>query len=176
MTFIIQNIWWILIAAIVVLGGAAWLMFVTRFGHQLMDSLRPNTGKHIKALVFCEDKQIRDRKCNIDTYCITIEPKHSSFKLIHDLLLTSNKTGNQFLCLNERDTNPIDFTNKLGKEDYAKYPNAVDIYVQTANDLDNQITGEDSKSMMGMSVSIVVLGLAVIFCVIAILVFWGGKG
>lgn len=173
MQFIIQHIW-LVMGFIVVISAIGAFMFL-KSKSRIMDWLKPNSEKYIPCKKFCEDKQIRDRKLKVETYCITDEKQMTAYHLDHELLCTSD-AGNQFLCINERDDFPIDFNGKLTPEKRKEYPNAQRVYIDTANDVDNKATTETTKNFMGMTLSLIALGVAVVFVVIAIIYFWQARG
>jgi hypothetical protein len=176
MQFILQNIWLILGVAVVVVIVSAWILMSSGLFHRMLDWMRPDSDKHIKAKVFAEDKNIRDRKLKIGRYVISDTKKCRSFYLIHDLLVTAANSSRQFLCLTERGSVPIDFHNVMTKEKLAKYPSAQKVFIDTTADIRSAASKESAHNMMGMSLSIIALAGALVFIVIAIIIFWGNKG
>jgi len=176
MEFILNNIWYILIiGAVVLIGGGALLIYTGRL-HWLMDILRPNNPRYIKAKVFCEDKQIRDRKLKIGKYVISDDKNRRSYHLIHDLLLTKANTHKQFLALNERDDIPIDFHEKMTPDKREQYPSAQRVFIDTTADIQSNAAKEAASNIMGMSLSIIALGGALAIIVMAIVMFWQNRG
>lgn len=174
MSFITNNIWYYLgIGAFILIAGS-YLYLFTGIGRRMRDWMSPASDKFINVKFLCEDKHIRDRKLKIEKYCITDEKKKRGFHLVHDLLLNKGGAG-QFLVLNERDAFPIDFLGELKDEDKKKYPNAQRVFIDTTNDTDNESAQEGTKNFMGMSLSIIAMSGALVFIVMAIIVFWGGN-
>jgi hypothetical protein len=174
--FILHNLWYIVGAIVLILGGGTWWILSSGAMPRFLDMVNPAGDKRIKAKLFCEDKQIRDRNLKVETYCITDEKKMSAYHLVHELLLTGHSTGKQFLCLNERNSFPIDFSNQLTDEKRNQYPDAQRVYIDTANDIDSKATSDAAKNMMGMSLSIIAMAGALAFIVMAIIIFWKGGG
>lgn len=165
-----------ILAGIIIIGGLiAWMVMSGGFT-RLMDWARPNSDKYIRAKVFCEDNQIRDRKLKIERYAVSDDKNHRSYHLVHELLVRQNGSNKQFLALTQRDAFPIDFHNKLKKEEREKYPTAQKIFIDTTADIRSNAARESAKNMMGMTLSIVALMGGLVFVVMAIIVFWQGKG
>ena len=170
---------WILIGFLVVIGGG-WALFATGLLHRLMDWMKPNSDKFIPAKVFCEDKQIRDRRLKVGRYVISDVKKHRSFYLVHDLLLTSPTGQGKFLTLTERSAFPIDFHNRVSKDERAKYPSAQRVFIDTTADIRSESAREANNNFMAQSLSIIALAAAVIVVIFGIIVFYqaraGGSG
>jgi len=173
--FILQNWWWMLIVLIMIVLGGAWFLIASGYIHRAIDWLRPDSEKHIRAKMFCEDKQIRDRKLKIDRYCISDYKKMRSFHLIHDLLITKAGSSKQFLALTERGTIPIDFQGVMTKDKLAKYPSSQKVFIDTTADIRSNASRESANSMITMSLSVIAMAVALIFLVMSIFVFWGDK-
>jgi len=176
MQFIVQNIWLILGVVIVVVVGSAWWLMTSGYLHRALDWLRPDSDKHIQAKMFCEDKNIRDRKLKIGRYCIFDTKKCRAFYLIHDLLLAGANSNKQFLCLTERGSVPIDFHNVMTPDKLARYPSAQKVFIDTTADIRSNASKESARNMMGMSLSIIALMGGLVFIIIAIVIFWGNRG
>lgn len=176
MAFIIHNLWYIIAGVFLLLGIGGWWVISSGGFQKFRDWTSPSSDKFVKAKLFCEDKQIRDRKLKIETYCVSDDKKMASYHLVHELLLTGGETGQQFLAINERDDFPIDFNSQLTDEKRKEYPNAQRVYIDTANDIDSKEAGNATANFMGMSLSIIVLAGAIIFVVMAIIVFWNRGG
>jgi hypothetical protein len=177
LAFILHNILYLIIGGAVLLTAFVWWFMASGTFSRLMDSMRPASDKHIRAKLFCEDKQIRDRKLKIETYCISDEKKVASYHLVHELLLTGTEKGTQFLALNERDSFPIDFSGAfLDKEKRKEYPNAQRVYIDTANDTDSREAGNQAQNFMGMTLAIIAGSGALIVVVLGIIVFWHRGG
>ena len=176
MAFIIQNLWLIIGAIFVLIVGGGWWFFSSGSFQRFRDWTSPSSDKFIKAKLFCEDKQIRDRKLKVETYCISDEKKMAGYHLVHDLLITGAGTGRQFLAINERDSFPISFGKQLTPEKRKQYPTAQRVYIDTANDIDSREAGDSARNFMGMSLSIIALAGALVFVVLAIIIFWKTRG
>lgn len=175
MIFILQNWWWMLALLVIAVIAIAWFVMSSGYVHRGLDWLRPDSDKHIRAKMFCEDKQIRDRKLKIDRYCISDYKKMRSFHLIHDLLITKAGSSKQFLALTERGTIPIDFQGVMTKDKLAKYPSSQKVFIDTTADIRSNASRESANNMMAMSVSVIAMAVALIFLIMAIFMFWGDK-
>lgn len=176
MQFIIQNIWLIVIIITALAGLGVWWVMTSGVLQRLMDMFNSTGATYIAAKLFCEDKQIRDRKLKVGNYCINDEKIKCGFHLVHDFLITGKNTGKQFLALSPRDSFPIDFHGRMTPEKRKQYPDAQRIYIDTANDIDNSTASEAAKNLMGMSLSIIAMAGALVFIVLAIIVFWQTRG
>lgn len=175
MAFIVHNLWYIIAGVFLLLGVGGWWVISSGGFQKFRDWTSPSSDKYVKAKLFCEDKQIRDRKLKIETYCVSDDKKMAGYHLVHELLLTGD-SGQDFLAINERDDFPIDFNNQLDDEKRKEYPDAQRVYIDTANDIDSKEAGNATANFMGMSLSIIVLAGAVIFVVMAIILFWHRGG
>lgn len=176
MQFILHNIWYILLVLLIVAVGGGWLMFATSIGRRLMDWMKPTSDKYISTKLFCEDKQIRDRKAKVGRYVISDEKKRRSFYLVHKLLLSNPFGKGKFLALTERNARPIDFHNRITKEEWAKFPSAQRVFIDTTADLRSQSSKEATNNFMAMSLSLIAMSGAVIVIILGIIVFWQGRG
>lgn len=174
MEFILNNIWYILIGLFLILGLGGGLLITTGYINRLLDWIRPNSDKYIKAKMLCEDKNIRDRRLKIGRYCISDDRKHRAFHLVHDLLI--NKGATQFLAISERSAYPIDFNNKLTEDERSKYPSATDVFIDTTGDIISDSAKENiqNTSMMVLAIIASLGGLA--FVVMAIILFIQNRG
>jgi hypothetical protein len=164
------------IIGLVVVAGGSYVLFFTGWGSRLKDFFRPNTDKYVRAKVFGEDREIRDRKLKIERYTITDEKKRRSYQLVHDLYLYGANSNAKFLALNERDDFPIDFHNELKVVERERYPSALRVFLDTTADIMNESAKESSKNFMGNMLAIVALMGGLVFVVMAIVIFWQGKG
>lgn len=176
MAFIAQNLVLILVIGAVVLIGGAWALFATGIIHRLLDWMKPTSDKFIPAKVFCEDKQIRDRKLKVGRYVISDVKKHRSFYLVHDLLLTGPSGRGKFLALTERNAFPIDFHNKISKEEKAKYPSAQRVFIDTTADIRSESSKEATNNFMAQSLSIMALCATIIVVIFGVIVFFQTRG
>ena len=173
MAYFFHHLLYFLIGGSVVIIGFVWWFISSGSFSRLMDSMRPASDKYIRAKLFCEDKQIRDRKLKVETYCISDEKKVASYHLVHELLITGAEKGTQFLALNERDDFPIDFSGAfLSKDKRKEYPNAQRVYIDTANDIDSKEAGNSAQGFMGMTLAIIAGSGALVVVVLGIIVFW----
>lgn len=175
MEFIVHNIWYIIIGLFLILGLGGGLLIYTGYIHRIIDWIRPDSDKYVRAKVFCEDKNIRDRRLKIGRYCILDSKKCRAFYLVHDLLLTKFNSSMQFLALTERGSIPIDFQGIFTKEKFAKYPSAQKVFIDTTADIRSQASKESAKNAMGMSLAIIAMAGALVFIVMAIIMFWKGQ-
>lgn len=176
MSFIIQNLYLILIIGAVLCIGGLWLLWVTGLLLRILDWLRPNSDKSIATKLFCEDKQIRDRRQKIGRYVISDMKKRRSFYLVHTLLLTGPLGKGRFLALTERNARPIDFHSKVSKEEWAKYPSALRVFIDTTADIKSESAAQAANAMMAQSLSIMALAAAVIVVIFGIIVFFQTRG
>lgn len=174
MQFIIENLILILVLAGCSVIGITALFLFTGLGSRVKDWVSPASDKYINCKYIDEDMNIRDRRLVIEKYCIVDEKRKLGFHLVHNLLISKPHSTKQMLCLNMRDSFPIDFLGKLTAEERDKYPSAADIYVDSTNDSDSETSKDTAHNMMGMSLSIIALAGAVVFLIMAIFVFWGG--
>lgn len=176
MQFIIHNLWYILgILALVLIGGG-WFVLSTGYGHRFMDWMKPNSDKYVQAKVFCEDRQIRDRRMKVGRYVISDDKKKRSFYLVHDLLLARPKSNRNFLALSERAARPIDFHNRITDEDWGKYPTAQRIFLDTTADIRSQSSKEATSNFMAMSLSLIAMSAAIVVVVMGIVIFFNNRG
>lgn len=171
-----SNIIYYLIIGLVVVVGGSYLLFFTSIGLRIRDMFRPYTDKYVKAKVFCEDREIRDRKLKIERYVITDEKKRRSYHLVHDLYLYGANFNAKYLALNERDDFPIDFQNKLSAADRSRYPDAQRVFLDTTADIRSEASKESAKSFMGNTLAIIALMGGLVFVVMAVVIFWSGRG
>lgn len=176
MSFILQHIWLILGGIILLLIGGGYLLISTGWLNRIMDWLKPDSDKYVRAKVFCEDKNIRDRKLKIGRYCIQDDKRRLGWHLVHGLYVKSASTGKQFLCLSERDSFPLDFEGKLTPEIRKQYPTARQVFIDSTADIRSQAAKEGNKSIMSSTVSIIAICAALVFVVMAIILFWRGHG
>jgi len=175
MKFIIENIWYIIGILMVVLIGGGYLFIKSNMLQKMRDWMNPNSDKFIQAKIFCEDKQLRNRKEKIGRYCVQDDKRRMGWHLVHDLLLTSKVTGRQFLCLSERDDFPIDFHKKLTPEMIKQYPYAQRVFLDSTAEIRSQAAKEAGKTFMGNTLSIIAIAGALVFVVMAIVLFWGNQ-
>lgn len=159
-----------------VLVGGAVLMFRTGLVHRLMDWAKPVSDKFIPAKVFCEDRQIRDRKEKVERYVVSDIKKHRSFYLVHDLLLSNPFGKGKFLCLTERNAFPIDFHNKISSEERSKYPSAQRVFIDTTADIRSDASKDSTSSFMAQSLAIMALCATIIVVIFGIVVFIQARG
>jgi hypothetical protein len=176
MDFIVHNIWYILGIVAIVLVGGGWMILATSLGHRIRDWMSPASDKFMPSKVFCEDKQIRDRRLKIGRYVISDVKKHRSFYLVHDLLLTSPGGRGKFLALTERNAFPIDFHNRIKEDEKAKYPSARRVFIDTTADIRSESSKEATSNFMAMSLSIMGLCGAIVVVVMGIIVFVANRG
>lgn len=176
MQFLIHNLWYILGAAAVILIGGGWLLFSTGSIHKLMDWMKPASDKHVSGKMFCEDKQIRDRKLKIGRYVISDDKKRRSFYLVHDLLLSRPSGAAKFLALTERNARPIDFHKKITEADWKKYPTGKRVFIDTTADIRSEASRESASNFMAMSLSIIALCGAIVVVVMGIIIFFASRG
>jgi hypothetical protein len=176
MQFIAENLWFIIIAVIVIFGGGAWFIISTGFIHRIFDWMKPTSDKYVPAKVFCEDKQIRDRKLKIGRYVISDEKKKRSFYLVHSLLLSPVGSVKKFLALTERSARPVDFHNKITDEEWKKYPTAQRVFIDTTADIRSQSSKEATSNFMAMSLSIMAICAAIIVVIMGIVIFFTTRG
>ena len=169
--FILYNLPLFLgIGFVATIGGAVFL-WRTGYIHRLMDWFRPASDKFVPAKVFCEDKQIRDRKLKVERYAVSDLKKFRSFYLVHDLLLASPSGNDKFLPLTERSARPIDFHNKITPDEWGKYPSAQTVFIDTTADIRSESSREATSSFMAQSLTIMALCAAIIVVVFGIIVF-----
>jgi hypothetical protein len=176
MAFLIKNIMWIMLVLLALLAAGGYVMIRTNLLQKIRDKMNPNSDKFIQAKVFCEDKQIRDRREKIGRYCVQDDQRRMGWHLVHDLLVTSKGTGKQFLCLSERNDFPIDFHGVMTPENAKKYPNAQNVFLDSTADIRSQAAKEAAKTLMSNTLSIIALAGALVFVVFAIILFWGNRG
>lgn len=160
----------------VVLVGGAFVLFKTGLVYRLMDWAKPTSDKFIQAKLFCEDKQIRDRRLKIGRYVISDLKKHRSFYLVHDLLLSNPLGRGKFLGLTERNTFPIDFHGRISAAERARYPSAQQVFIDTTADIRSESSKEATNSFMAQSLSIMALCAAIIVVIFGIIVFIQNRG
>jgi hypothetical protein len=175
MYFITQNIGPMLIigAAILIAGGL--VMYYTNILQRFTDWLKPDSDKFISAKVFCEDKQIRDRRLKVGRYVISDIKKHRSFYLVHALLLSLPGSKRGVLALTERNARPIDFQNKVSEADWAKFPSAQTIFIDTTADIRSESAKDATTNFMGQSLSIMALCAAIIVAILGVIIFVQGN-
>lgn len=176
MAFFIHNIFWFLGIGAVVLIGGTWFILATGYGHRIIDWLKPNSDRYVKGKVFCEDRQIRDRRNKVGKYVISDDKKTRSFYLVHDLLLAFPGSHAKFLALSERSARPIDFHNKITPAEWSKYPSAQRVFIDTTADIRSQSSKEAANNMMAMSLSIMAMSGAIIVVILGCIVFWQNRG
>jgi len=174
MKFFIENIWLILTIFIVVFIGGGWILFTTGAVHRLADWLNPTSDKYISAKMFCEDKQIRDRRLKVGRYVVSDIKKCRSFYLVHDLLLTIGHKG--LLAITERNARPIDFRNRMSESDWKKLPTAQRVFIDTTADIRSNSAREASKNMMAQTLSIMALSVTVVVVILGVIVFFQMRG
>lgn len=176
MQFIVQNLWYILgIGAALFIGGF-WFLFATGFIHRLSDWFKPNSDKYIAAKVFCEDKQIRDRKLKVERYVISDMKKRTSFYLVHKLLLSKTAGGGKFLALTQRNARPIDFHNKITEAEWAKYPSAQRVFIDTTADIRSESSAAATNTFIAQSLAIMALCVTIIVVIMGAVIFWTSRG
>jgi hypothetical protein len=172
MAFIAANIWLILgILALVTIGGT-WALLATGYIHRISDWFKPGSDRFIQAKVFCEDKQIRDRKLKVGRYVVSDMKKHRSFYLVHDLLLSTPLGSTLFLALTERNSFPIDFHGKVTPAERAKYPSAQRVFIDTTADIRSESSKEATSNFMAQSLSIIAICAAIVVVVFGAIVFY----
>lgn len=171
MRFLIEHLWWILgILSVVVVGGGV-LMFYTGWYQRVMDWFKPQSDRYVKVKMFCEDRQIRDRKAKVGRYVISDMKKHRSFYLVHRLLLSSPLGKGNFLALTERNARPIDFHKRLTEDDWRKFPTGQRVFIDTTADIRSESAKEASSNFMAQALSIMALCATLIVVIFGIIVF-----
>jgi hypothetical protein len=180
MQYIISNLWLFLAVTFFVVIGGAVLLVTTGYLSRIMDWLRPNGDKQIPVKVFCEDRQIRDRKLIVGRYVISDHQKHRSFYLVHKLLMSiykkSGRSKATFLALTERSARPLDFHNRMSPEDWSQFPSARKVFIDTTADIRSDSAKEATHNFMAQSLTILTLSVAVIVVVMGIIIFFTSKG
>lgn len=176
MEFIVNNLWYIILVIFIVFGGGGWYLITSGMIHKLLDWMKPTSDKYISAKVFCEDKQIRDRKLKVGKYVINDDKKKRSFYLVHDLLLSPVGSNKKFLALTERSARPIDFHNKINEEEWRRYPSAQRVFIDTTADIRSQSSKEAASNFMAMSLSMIAICAAIIVVVMGIVIFFQSRG
>lgn len=176
MNFLLDNLAWVLIIVLAVFVGGGWFLFSTGMIFRIMDWLSPTSDKHLPAKMFCEDKQIRDRREKIGKYVISDDKKHRSFYLIHNLLLTAAEGHRRFLALSERSAIPIDFHGKFTCDMQSQYPSARRVFLDTTADIRSESSVEGAQNFMAQSLSIIALAAAVVVIVFFVIVFFQTRG
>jgi len=175
MAFLSQNIWLILgILALVTIGGT-WALFSTGYIHRISDWFKPGSDRFIQAKMFCEDKQIRDRKLKVGRYVVSDMKKHRSFYLVHDLLLSTPIGASLFLAVTERNARPIDFRNRMKAEDWEKLPSAQRVFIDTTADIRSESSKEATNNFMAQSLSIIAICAAIVVVIFGIIIFWQSR-
>lgn len=151
-------------------------MFATGYGHRFMDWMKPTSDKYVKSKVFCEDRQIRDRKCRVGRYVISDEKKKRSFYLVHDLLLALPHSNRKFLALTERSARPIDFHTKISPEEWTRFPSAQRVFIDTTADIRSQSSKDATSNFMAMSLSLIAMSGAIVVVVMGIILFFQNRG
>jgi hypothetical protein len=175
MSFIIQNLWFIIIGVFVILVGGSLFLFYTGYWHRIMDWLKPNSDRFVADKMFCEDKEIRDRKLTVGRYVASDMKKHRSFYLVHSLLLSGPSGGGKFLATTERSARPIDFHNRLTAEDWKKYPSAQRVFIDTTADIRSSASRESANSFVAQSLAIMAICATIIVIIFGIIVFWQNR-
>lgn len=176
MYWIVHNLWYILAIVIIAIIGGGWFILATGYGHRFMDWMKPTSDKYVRAKVFCEDRQIRDRSCKVGRYVISDDRKKRSFYLVHGLLHAKPGENRKFLALTERSARPIDFHNRIKPEEWAKYPSAQRVFIDTTAHIRSQSSKEAGSNFMAMSLSIMAMAGALVVVVMGIIVFWMNRG
>lgn len=176
MKFLIEHIWWILGGGGLLLLVGAYLFFSTNLFQKVRDKLSPNSDKYIDAKIFCEDKKIRNRRQKIGRYCVQDDTRRMGWHLVHDLLVTGQTTGKQFLVLSERDDFPIDFHGRLNPEIINQYPTSQNVFLDSTADIRSQAARQAAKTFMSGALSLIAILGALVFVVMAIILFWGNRG
>lgn len=176
MQFLIQNLWYILIAGFVIFVGGFLFLWYTGLIHRLMDWLKPNSDKYVGGKMFCEDKQIRDRRLKVGRYVISDDKKRRSFYLVHKLLLSGPKGSGKFLALTERSARPIDFHHRMSEADWLKLPSAQRVFIDTTADIRSEASKEAANTFLGQSLAIMALCATIIVVIFGIIVFWQSRG
>lgn len=176
MQFLIQNLWYILIAGFVIFVGGFLFLWYTGLIHRLMDWLKPNSDKYVSGKMFCEDKQIRDRRLKVGRYVISDEKKRRSFYLVHKLLLSGPKGAGKFLALTERSARPIDFHHRMSEVEWLKLPSAQRVFIDTTADIRSEASKEAANTFLGQSLAIMALCATIIVVIFGIIVFWQSRG
>lgn len=177
MEFILENIWLILGITLLLIIVGTWVTLRTGLGHRMFDWMKPTSDKYIFAKVFCEDRQIRDRKLKVGRYSIADEKKKRSFYLVHDLLHAKPKSNSTFLALTERAARPIDFQGRITEENWNKtYPSAQRVFIDTTADIRSQSSKEATSNFMAMSLSLIAMSGAIVVVVMGLIIFFSNRG
>lgn len=175
MAFIARYIWWIIGILFIVSIGTTWALFATGYIYRIKDWFKPASDRFIPGKIFYEDKQIRDRRLVIGRYVISDMKRHRSFYLVHDLLMSYPRGGGQFLALSERSARPIDFHGRITKEQWAKYPSARQVFIDTTADIRSESSKEATNNFMAQSLAIIALCAAVVVVIFGAILFYQSR-
>jgi len=176
MNFITENLWLYLGVVTLIVCGGAVLLITTGYANRLWDWMKPDSSKSLPVKVFCEDGQIRDRKLEVGRYVISDHNNRRAFYLVRKLRLAGSDGKASFLALTERSARPIDFHNRMTADDWSDFPSGQDVFLDTTADIRSEAAKEASGNFMMQSLTIMVLGVAVIVVVMGIIIFFQQRG
>lgn len=153
-----------------------YFLYRTGWLYRLLDMWKPYSDKHIASKMFCDDRQIRNRKLTVGKYVITDAKKKVSFYLVHKLLLQRPGRYGRFLPVAERNARPIDFHDQVSEVEWQSYPDAQEVFIYTTDDIENEAARNSQGSFVMTALSIMALVVGVIVAVGGIVVLWGNRG